>query len=145
MSNFEAKYTLNERDVPPAKVRLEDGWKEMNIKWLVSEQNMGCKSAVLFKAVIKAGSAHEKHRHNYADELTYIVSGKGRRGMGEENEEWDIGPGDVCFYPRGMVHWTYGTDPEDPIIGIGVYVGAGSLEGTGYEFVERLEPKALKP
>jgi len=139
MSNFKEKYTANERDIQPAKVRSEEGWRQMNIKWLICEENMGCKSAVLFKAVIKAGAAHEKHLHSNADELTYIISGKGRRGMGDENEEWDIGAGDICFYPRGMVHWTYGTDPDDPLVAIGAYVGAGSLENTGYEFVEKIK------
>ncbi len=56
MSQYKEKYTLNERDVQPAKVLLENGWKEMNIKWLISEENMGCKSAVLFKAVEGVGT-----------------------------------------------------------------------------------------
>ena len=137
MSTLKSKYSLNERDIQPAPVKRDEGWREMNIKWLLGEKTVGIKSAVLFKAVVKAGAAHEKHLHHKVDELVYIISGKGRHGLGDE--EWDIGPGDAYLNPRGIVHWSYGTDPSDPVILVGVYVGAGSLEDTGYEFVERLE------
>ncbi len=135
---MKSKFNVNERDIQPAKVKSEEGWREMNIKWLLSEKTVGSRNAVLFKAVIKAGAAHEKHIHHKADELVYIISGKARHGQGDE--EWDVGPGDSYFIPRGMVHWSYGTDPNDPYTVVGVYVGAGSIEDTGYEFVERLEP-----
>jgi len=137
LSTLKSKYSLNERDIQPAPVKRDEGWREMNIKWLLGEKTVGIKSAVLFKAVVKAGAAHEKHLHHKVDELVYIISGKGRHGLGDE--EWDIGPGDAYLNPRGIVHWSYGTDPSDPLILVGVYVGAGSLEDTGYEFVERLE------
>ncbi len=132
-----SKFKVNERDIPPARVRLEDGWREMNIKWLLCEKTVGCRSALLFKAVIKAGAAHEKHIHHKADELCYVISGKGHRWQGDE--EWDVGPGDAYISPRGIVHGAYGTDPDDPMVVVGVYAGAGSIEETGYELVERVE------
>ena len=137
MATLQSKYSVNERDIQPARVKRDEGWREMNIKWLLGEETVGLKTAVLFKAVIKAGAAHEKHLHQKADELVYIISGKGRHGLGDE--EWDTGPGDAYLNPRGIVHWSYGTDPNDPLTLVGVYLGAGSLEDTGYEFVERLE------
>ena len=140
--SMKSRFNVNEKDVEKAKVKFENGWREMNIKWLLCEKNVGSREAVLFKAVIKAGSAHEKHIHHKADELVYCISGKARHGQGDE--EWDVGPGDSYYMPRGMVHWSYGTDPKDPYVVVGVYVGAGSLEDTGYEFVERLEPKLFK-
>ena len=137
MSTLQSKYSLNERDIQPSRVKRDEGWREISIKLLLSEKTVGIKSAVLYKTVVKAGAAHEKHLHHKADEMVYIISGKGRHGLGDE--EWDIGPGDAYLNPREMVHWTYGTSPNDPLILVGVYVGAGSLEDTGYEFVERLE------
>ena len=136
MATLKSKYSVNEHNIQPARVKRNEGWHEMNIKWLLDEKTVGIKSAVLFKAVIKAGAAHEKHLHHKADELVYIISGKGCHGLGDE--EWDTGPGDAYLDPRDIVHWSYGTDPDDPLILVGVYVGAGSLEDTGYEFVEGL-------
>ncbi|MFQ6110784.1 MAG: cupin domain-containing protein [Nitrospinota bacterium] len=132
-----SRFKVNERDIPPAKVKREDGWREMNIKWLLSEKTVGCRSALLFKSVIKAGAAHERHIHHKADELVYVISGKGHRWQGDE--EWDVGPGDAYFIPRGLAHGACGIDPDDPLTLVGVYVGAGSIEDTGYELIERVE------
>jgi len=134
-----SKFNIHEDEVQRARVQSEDGWREMNIKWLLCQETVGCQSAVLFKAVIRAGAAHEKHIHRQADELIYIIQGKGRHGQGEE--EWDVGAGDSYFIPRGLTHWAYGTDPGDPLTLVGTYVGGGSLAETGYEFVEKLERK----
>ena len=109
----------------------------MNIKWLLCKETVGLESAVLFKTVIRAGAAHEKHIHHKADEIIYVIKGKGRHGQGDE--EWDVGPGDSYFIPRGWIHWAYGTAANDPLILVGAYVGGGSIEETGYEFIEKLE------
>ena len=131
-----SKFKVNERDILPAKVKREDGWREMSIKLLLCEQTVGCRSAVLYKAAHKFGAAHEKHIHHRADELVYVISGKGHRWQADE--EWDVEPGDAYFIPRGTVHAALGTDPEDPLVVVGVYVGAGSLEETGYEFIDHV-------
>ena len=137
MGTLREKYALHERDVQSAQGNPDEGWRGIDIKFLLSEATVGIKSAVLFKAVIKAGTAHEKHLHHVSDELVYIISGKGRHGLGDE--EWDIGPGDTYLNPKEIVHWSYGNDPNDPLTVVGVYLDAGSLEDTGYEFVEKLE------
>jgi len=139
MRRRKSKFNIHEDDIQPARVKLEDGWRQMNIKWLLCKETVGCESAVFFKTVIRAGAAHEKHIHHKADELIYVIKGKGRHGQGDE--EWDVGPGDSYFIPRGLIHWAYGTTTNDPLILVGVYVGGGSIEETGYEFIERLEKK----
>ena len=134
MSINKSKFNVHERDVSSAKVKSEDGWREVNIKLLLTKQNVGCQSACLYKAVIKFGASHGKHLHHHADEFVYIMSGRGRHGQG--NEEWDLEAGDSYFIPKGVVHWAFGTDRNDPLTAIGTYVGAGSFEETGYEVVE---------
>ncbi|OGP94523.1 MAG: hypothetical protein A2157_08390 [Deltaproteobacteria bacterium RBG_16_47_11] len=92
LRSMKSKFNVNERDIQPAKVKSEEGWREMNIRWLLSEKTVGSRNAVLFKAIIKAGAAHEKHIHHKADELVYIISGKARHGQGDEEwEEWSTG------------------------------------------------------
>jgi len=137
MPSIRQQYAVHEREIPFAKVKRAEGWREMNIKWLLGEATVGLKTACMFKAVIKAGAAHENHLHRKADELVYIISGKGRHGLGDE--AWDIGPGDAYLNPKDMPHWSYGTDPNDPIVLVGVYVGAGSIEDTGYEYIGTVE------
>ena len=84
----------------------------MNIRFLLCKETVGCTSAVMYRAIHKYGAAHEKHIHHNADEYVYCISGKGHRWQGDE--EWDVGPGDAFFIPRGMVHAALGTDPDDP-------------------------------
>ena len=134
-----SRFNVHEDDIQPAKVKSEEGWRQLNIKFLLTKETVGCESAVLFETVFKAGSAHEKHIHHRADELCYVIKGKGRHGQGDE--EWDVGPGDSYYVPRGLIHWAYGIDSSDPLTLVGVYVGGGSIEETGYEFVERLAKK----
>jgi len=134
--SMKSTFNIHENDIQPAKVKSEDGWRQLNIKFLLSKETVGCESAVLFKTVFNAGAAHDKHLHHKADELVYVMKGRGRHGQGVE--EWDVGPGDSYFIPRGIPHWAYGTDPDNPLTLVGVWVGGGSLEDTGYQLVERI-------
>jgi mannose-6-phosphate isomerase-like protein (cupin superfamily) len=133
---MKSRFNIHEDEIQPARVKAEDGWRQLNIKFLLSRETVGCESAVLFKTVFNAAAAHDKHLHHRADELVYVIEGRGRHGQGDE--EWDVGPGDSYFIPRGMPHWAYGTDADNPLTLVGVWVGGGSLEDTGYQLVERI-------
>jgi len=50
-------------------------------------------------------STHKKHVHKDAEEVIYILSGKGISGIWETEEE--MSEGDTMFVPRGAVHWFY--------------------------------------
>ena len=43
-----------------------------------------------------------KHYHNSADEIQYIISGKGIFWLGDEKRE--VGPGDLIVIPKGTAH-----------------------------------------
>ena len=43
-----------------------------------------------------------KHYHNSADEIQYIISGKGVFWLGDEKRE--VGPGDLIVIPKGTAH-----------------------------------------
>src|SRR4030042_4132572 len=79
-----SKYNVHEDEVQPASVQLKDGWREMNIRFLLDKKTVGIPSAVLWKAIIKAGAVHQKHVHRKADEVCYVIKGKGRHGRGDE-------------------------------------------------------------
>ena len=49
MGPLQAKYSLNERDIQPAKVKRDEGWREMNIKWLLGEETMGRQGTPWFR------------------------------------------------------------------------------------------------
>lgn len=77
-------------------------------------------------------STHKKHVHKDAEEVIYILSGKGISGLGETEEE--MTQGDTMFVPRGAVHWFYNPFDE-PVEMLFVYTRP-SLKSAGYRIVE---------
>ncbi len=43
-----------------------------------------------------------KHYHNSADEIQYVIAGKGEFWLG--NEKREVGPGDLIIIPKGAAH-----------------------------------------
>lgn len=77
-------------------------------------------------------SVHKKHVHQDAEEVIYILSGRGMSGVG--NTEMEMGKGETMFIPRGMVHWFYNPFDE-PVEMIFIYTRP-SLKSAGYKVVE---------
>jgi quercetin dioxygenase-like cupin family protein len=75
-------------------------------------------------------SYHKKHIHPDAEEVFYILSGKGIGGVGDGTAEIEIVAGDTVWVPKGAVHWLY--NPFDEACEI----PASSLASAGYEIVE---------
>jgi quercetin dioxygenase-like cupin family protein len=77
-------------------------------------------------------SMHKKHVHEHAEEIIYILSGKGMSGMGES--ETAMERGDTMFVPRGEVHWFY--NPFDEPVEMLFAYTRPSLKSAGYKVVE---------
>jgi len=77
-------------------------------------------------------SVHKKHIHKDAEEVIYILSGRGMSGVGDT--EMEMGQGDTMFIPRGAVHWFYNPFDE-PVEMIFIYTRP-SLKSAGYKVVE---------
>jgi mannose-6-phosphate isomerase-like protein (cupin superfamily) len=77
-------------------------------------------------------SAHKKHVHKDAEEVIYIISGRGVSGLGDE--EVEMKQGDTMFVPRGAVHWFYNPFAE-PVEMFFTYTRP-SLQSAGYRIVE---------
>ena len=79
-------------------------------------------------------SYHKKHYHPDAEEVFYIISGKGIGGVGEDSKETEIVQGDTIWVPKGAVHWLYNPF-EEPCEILFIYA-APSLEAAGYKVIE---------
>lgn len=77
-------------------------------------------------------SVHKKHTHEHAEEVIYILSGKGMSGIGDA--EMEMVKADTMFVPRGAVHWFYNPFDE-PVEMIFIYTRP-SLKSAGYRIVE---------
>ena len=56
-----------------------------------------------------AGAGGEPHAHQH-ESICYVVKGKVRMKVGDE--EYILGPGDVCRHPKGVVHIVEGIEPS---------------------------------
>jgi mannose-6-phosphate isomerase-like protein (cupin superfamily) len=77
-------------------------------------------------------SMHKKHVHKDAEEVIYILSGRGMSGV--RDKEMEMSKGDTMFVPRGEVHWFHNPFDE-PVEMLFIYTRP-SLNSAGYEVVE---------
>jgi quercetin dioxygenase-like cupin family protein len=84
-----------------AGLRSEDGWVDMDVRWLLTRETVGAEHSVFGITVFPPGSKHDIHRHPNAEEFEYLVSGHGIARVGDADVE--LGPGEVVFVPRGRL------------------------------------------
>ena len=110
-------------------LRSEDGWVEMDVRWLFTRDTVGSEHSVFGITVFPPGSKHDIHRHPNAEEFEYLVSGRGIARVGDADVE--LGPGEVVFVPTNDYHGFENTGDE-PVFMIWGYAGAASLDEAGY-------------
>lgn len=131
-------YRTRIREVPlVAGLSPEEGWIDMQVRFLIDEKSAGSDKLVVGWTVLPPGSRHDRHRHFHADEFLVVLKGQGRiyTDAGDEPS----GEGDVVFTPRGHWHGFNNTSEEEVVLVWG-WSGAGSLEAAGYEIPPELNP-----
>lgn len=124
-------------------LRLDDGRNEPikdldNAKRivLVDKDTVGAEDITFAYCKFEANTAtHAKHVHKNAEEVMYLLSGKGIVGF--EDKEVEFKQGDTMFVPRGAVHWFYNPFSE-PVEMLFIYTKP-SLKSAGYEIIEQIK------
>jgi quercetin dioxygenase-like cupin family protein len=124
----------------PYRTRIEDvplmqglprneGWIDMQVQFLIGEQNAGAKDLVVGRTVLPPRARHERHLHPNCDEFLVVLSGHGEiyTNTGREPSK----AGEVIYTPRGNWHGFDNTSDGEVLLFWG-WVGAGSLEAAGY-------------
>ncbi len=115
----------------------ERGWVDMDVRWLVTKDTVGASKTVFGVTFFRPGARHELHRHPNAEEVEYLVSGRGIAYVGDDAIE--LGPGEAVFVPQNEYHGFENTS-DDEVVMAWYYAGAASLEDAG--FVTRIEDQA---
>jgi quercetin dioxygenase-like cupin family protein len=76
-------------------------------------------------------SMHKKHTHPNAEEIMYILSGRGLAGVNDQ--ETVVGVGDTIWVPKGAVHW-FSNPFDEPCEFIFIYTKS-SLAKAAYEML----------
>jgi quercetin dioxygenase-like cupin family protein len=106
------------------------GWVNLRLKWIVNEE-VGATLGTFGYVEFLSGSSHELHRHPNADEVFYVLSGRGIVRSGDE--VFEIAEGDTVFVPRGDPHSFQNSDESKPLVALFAYLGKPSLQKAGYE------------
>jgi mannose-6-phosphate isomerase-like protein (cupin superfamily) len=126
---------LNVRDVKPLHAAGRNAPNTADFRMPIGRHNGS--DAALYWAKIQPGEAHHRHRLERAEELYYVIGGRGVVGAGDGRA--DIRAGHVGFVPKGVERYVINTGSE-PLEIIGVYTGAGSIEEAGYVYVGEAAP-----
>ena len=76
-------------------------------------------------------SVHKKHVHSNAEEIMYILSGRGLSGVNDQ--EAVVTKGDTVWVPRGAVHWF--SNPFDEACEFVFIYTRSSLVKAAYEVI----------
>jgi mannose-6-phosphate isomerase-like protein (cupin superfamily) len=117
-------------DVKPSRMNESDGWSITDFRMPIGRHNGS--STTLFWAKFMPGAIHKKHRHEHCEEIYYVIRGRGIAGAGPDRAE--VRGGHVHYIPKGVEHFLYNTSKTEPLEAIGIYIGAGSVEETGYVY-----------
>jgi len=116
---------------PDASLSADDGWIDMEVRWLVTADTVGSKQTVVGRTVLKPGSKHDIHRHPHAEEWEYVVSGSAIKHVGDDSVRLETG--DVVFVPANVFHGLENASDSEPVVTVWGYSGAATLEAAGYE------------
>jgi quercetin dioxygenase-like cupin family protein len=129
-------FQVHVSEVEPAPVERKEGWRDMDIRFLIRDDNAGSSEICFWRTVFPPGGAHERHVHPHAAEVFYVLSGRG--AAGSEHTEQEVTSGSVQYIPPGVVHWFRNLEDDQQLELVGCYAPAGSLEEAGYEFVSEI-------
>ncbi len=101
---------------------------------LVDKDTVGAEDITFAYCKFEPGTSyHKKHIHDKAEEIMYILSGKGIGGVGNDPDR-ELVKGDTIWVPRGAPHWLY--NPFDEPCEILFVYTRPTLAASGYEIVD---------
>jgi mannose-6-phosphate isomerase-like protein (cupin superfamily) len=117
-------------DVVPENMKQGEGWAISEFRLPISGKHGS--ATTIFHSIFRPGSTHAKHLHSRCDEIAVYLKGHGVVGQG--NERTEVRAGHCRLMPRGSEHFFFNETKNEEALVIGFYVGAKSVEDTGYEF-----------
>ena len=117
-------------DVRPENMKAGEGWAISEFRLPISGRNGS--STTLFHSIFRPGSTHAKHLHRNCDEIAVYLKGHGT--VGQRNERAEVRAGHCRLMPKEAEHFFFNETKDEEALVIGFYVGAGSVEETGYVY-----------
>lgn len=111
-----------------------------SVKWFVQPDTTPGATLSFGEVVLNPGFGHDRHNHPTAEEVLYVLSGRGEQMLNDE-EPFPVHAGDVIYVPRGMFHGTLNTG-WSPMRLIALYNPGGAEERALTELPDYVEVPA---
>lgn len=79
-----------------------------SVKWYIQPDTVDGATLSFGEVVLNPGKGHDRHKHDTAEEVLYVLSGTGTQMLDDE-EPVEVHPGQVIYVPQGMWHATLNT------------------------------------
>jgi len=112
------KYIIYLDNVAPDDVGDAEGFRGVDIRWMVTDGTMGTNHSTLFRVIFPAGAYHGPHYHTNTDELLYTVRGKAIQWV--NGVECEMIAGSAMYIPKNTIHWQVNISDE-PMEVVGFY------------------------
>ncbi|UCH73719.1 MAG: cupin domain-containing protein [Rhodospirillales bacterium] len=132
---------IHEDAVPAERMDAGAGWSISDFRLPLGRHNGS--ATTLFRARFLPGAIHRKHRHEDCEEIYYVIAGEGLAGAGASRGP--VRAGHFHHIPAGTEHWLVNRDGAAPVEVVGVYVGAGGVDETGYVYTGDVGAADLDP
>jgi mannose-6-phosphate isomerase-like protein (cupin superfamily) len=115
---------------PDGTLKAEDGWINMNVKFLITEDSVNSQHQVFGITIMPPGAKHDIHRHPHADEVEYLVEGEGIARVGDVDVRMKAG--EIVYVSPDEYHGFENTSQTERAVIVWTYGGAASLKKAGY-------------
>ncbi len=89
--------------------RIEESWGSLS--WLANRQIGNAQGITVGRVIIKKGQSNPRHGHSGAEEVLYLLRGKLRHTMGDEEVVMEAG--DTLVVPPDVFHNATNVGDED--------------------------------
>lgn len=101
------KYVISSKDVPGYSPANHVGTTNFRV---IGPDTVGAEHMEVLVGVLEKGRGALPHHHPALEQAAYVLEGEGMVEIGDERQS--VGPGDFCFFPRGMRHQVEVTSEE---------------------------------
>ena len=96
---MKSRYLVRQADVAPYSPANHTGTKNFR---LIGPETVGAKQVEVLIGELERGKGALPHAHPGIEQVCYLLEGEAHVEVG--GEEFDMKPGEACFFPAGSMH-----------------------------------------
>lgn len=122
------------RDDIPVDTEYEKG---LAINFGIDKYSAGSKRIVMGYTVVPPGNRNQRHFHANCEASMFILKGRLRFFIGEEKNEYEVGPMTFVYAPQGEIHALQNLSDTETAELIFAYGCVPTKEDAGTTFLEK--------